>query len=326
MRVGLLYDVRIAADEVGSPPDANSELLQAFELDELLSGLRDAGHVVTLIPGVGPLLSRASYWRRRLDLVLNKSVGYTGLDRKVHAAAILEAARLPYTGSGPYALALSRHKYHAKLVAAAAGLLVPPGCLVPPATHDELGRLRYPVIVKPVAESSSIGVTIDSLAVSPTEAFQKAMALVATYQQAALVETFVRGAEVEVPLFLDPRPRCLGILGFSSGGQPVEDDVFLRSEAVYHDEYSFATPPTYVQQRRVETAALRAAEVFGLRDYGRIDFRVDRNSNPWFIEVSTHPHLQHHSSFFVLARTRGLSYSQMLDELIRITARRAGLG
>lgn len=326
VRIGLICEIKRFLQAPDLESDLDSELLSTFEVDELLSGLRDAGHDVLMIGDSRHLLNRVGYWRNRCDLIFNKSVGRTGIDRKVHAAAILEVAGIPYVGSGCYSLALTRHKQHAKAIVERSGLHTPLCCLVPPASDTELRALPYPVIIKPVGESSSIGITREhSIVEDPRQAMRVAHELAARYHQPSIVESFVRGAEVEVPLLLDPHPRVLGVVGLSLRGIPVEDEAFLASDSVYGDDYGFAAPPSYVDLGRVRAAAATAATALGIRDYGRIDFRVDRDGTPWFIEASTHPHLQRHSSFFVVAQARELSYAGMLDELIGVACRRLGL-
>jgi D-alanine-D-alanine ligase len=140
-----------------------------------------------------------------------------------------------------------------------------------------------------------------------------------------LVESFVEGIELEVPLVIDPEPRVLGLAAVAIGDQLPDGRYYLASDSVYVDDYSFLKPPPTVDTDRVANVAIRAARALGIRDYGRLDFRVSADGTPWFIEASTHPHIQRHSSFFMLARERGMAYHEMLDMLVQIAIRRAGL-
>lgn len=327
MRVGLVFERKEDYPRLPShADDVDSELLSQAEEDDLLSGLRDAGHHVLRIGDCRRLLNRIGYWRNRCDIVFNKSVGYRGVERKLLVPAILDAAGIPYVGSTPYVLTLTRHKYHTKLVVERAGVPTPRAVLYPLDPVTSLAALRYPVIVKPLAESSSIGIDRDrSVVESPEAADRQARSTVARYEQPVVVEEFVAGAEVEVPIVVDPLPRALGVVAIMLAGAPVEGDQFLASDLVYDDSYGFGAPPSYVDPERVAASAVRAANALGIRDYGRIDFRVAADGTPWFIEASTHPHLQRHSSFFLLAAARGLSHAEMLDELLTIATRRSAI-
>ena len=160
MNIGLILERK--ADYSFRPHDArdmDSELFSDQEEDALLSGLRDAGHRVVRIGDGEKLLNRIRYWRNRCDLAFNLSVGYRGLDRKSHVPGVLEIARFPYIGSGPAAQSLTRHKHHAKLVVAAAGIPTAASVLwTGSGVEPRLDTIAYPAIVKPVAESSSLGI------------------------------------------------------------------------------------------------------------------------------------------------------------------------
>jgi D-alanine-D-alanine ligase len=328
VRVGIVsemkHDYLFRSDE---PAEANSELLSDDEEDAILSGLRDAGHEVMRIGDGSQLVRRVGFWRNRCDLVFNLSVGYRGLDRKSFVPGVLELADIPYVGSGPYSLSLTRHKYHAKLVAAAAGICTAPAALwTDPSCTERLRSLPYPVIVKPVAESSSIGIARGlSVLASPEEAADRARWLVDRFHQPALVETFVRGTEVEVPVLGWPKLRPLGVVAITLAGAFVCDDLFLTADTVYDDQYGFAAPPAGIDQDLVMETAAKAANALGIRDYGRIDFRVADDGRPYFLEASTHPHIQPHSSFYVLGRSRVRSYPQMLDEIVGVARSRLAL-
>lgn len=327
MRIGVIMERKsefpFRADDLR---EMDSELFSHEEEDALLSGLRDAGHEVHRIGDGEKLLNRIGYWRNRCDLAFNQSVGYRGLDRKSHVPGVLEIARFPYVGSAPGVQSLTRHKYHAKLVIQAAGIPTAPSVLwTGSGIEPRLDTIAYPAIVKPVAESSSVGITKDSVAHSAREARAQAERIVAQFEQPALIETFVRGTEVEVPLLGSSGVRPLGVVGITLDGEVVRGDVHLSSDSVYKDGYGFQTRVSGIDEEVVMKAAETAAAVLGVRDYGRIDFRVGEDGTPFFLEASTHPHIQTHSSFYVLARERGLRYEDMLDEIVSAAARRLNL-
>ncbi len=323
MRIGLIGERKDDYPLQGAEPsDIQSELLTIGEEDELLSGLQDAGHHVMILRNAEQLLRSLPRVRKSCDLIFNQSTGYRGNERMVMVPAILTAANLPYVGSTPYVHGLLRNKHHAKLVVAAAGVATPPAVLVDGRADVDLCSLTFPAIVKPVAESSSIGIDASSIVGGPEEALVRAKRLVCDYRQPALVETFVRGLEIEVPIVVDPEPRALGLVTMTLDGAPVSGDAFLVSDAVYDDGYGFSSPPPTLESAPVKAAAVRAARALGLRDYGRVDLRVSADGTPWFMEADTVPHIQRHSSFFFLAEQRGLAYHQMLEELIQIASRR----
>ena len=327
MRIGIVYERKSEYPFMpGDAHDADSELLSDHEERELLDGLRDTGHEIIPVGDVGNLLNRIGYWRDNCDIIFNRSVGYRGTERKSIVPAILEAAGIPYIGSTPYVLSLTRNKHHTKMVVRDAGVPTPPAALLFGGTTECLEALRYPAIVKPLAESSSIGIEAGaSVVATPAAAQARAAVVYARYGQPVLVESFVEGLELEVPVVVDPEPRVLGVAAVAIGDQLPDSSYYLASDSVYVDDYSFLNPPANIDVDRVTAAAVCAARALGIRDYGRLDFRVSADGTPWFIEASTHPHIQRHSSFFVLAQQRGMDYHEMLDMLIQIAIRRVGL-
>lgn len=328
MRVALIFekksDFPFTHDD---PEDADSELLSEFEASELLAGLRDAGHDVIPIGDGQRLLERITHWRSRCDLALNRSAGYRGLGRKSHVPSVLELAGIPYVGSGPYVSSLTRHKHHAKLVVAAAGVPTAPAVAwTSERDTPRLSHLPYPVIVKPVAESCSIGIDANqSIVTTPRDAALRAAWIVQTFNQPALVEQFIRGSEVEVPLLGWPNLRASGVVGVTMAGAPVRGDMILSSDRVYADDYGWTTSLPNIDGEALANLATRAAQALDIRDYGRVDFRVTDEGKAYFIEASVQPHIASHSSFCVSAKARGLGYPDMLDELLQVTRRRTGV-
>jgi D-alanine-D-alanine ligase len=130
---------------------------------------------------------------------------------------------------------------------------------------------------------------------------------------------------VEIPLIGASGVRPLGVVGITLGGEVVRGDAHLSSDSVYSDGYGFTTEVPGIDKSALMETAERAAAALGIRDYGRIDFRVAEDGTPFFLEASTHPHIQEHSSFFELAKQRGLTYAAMLDEIVSTAVRRLNL-
>jgi D-alanine-D-alanine ligase len=321
MRIGLVYERKewfpFTQDD---PADLNSELLSAEEEEEIVRGLREAGHEVVCIGDVSRLLSNIPAWKRSCDIVLNRSVGYRGTERKSMAADVLEAAQIPYVGSTPYVLSLTRNKYHCKMVVADAGLPTPSAAMLHGGLADHADRVAYPAIVKPVAESSSIGIEMGLAVVqNAAAARERAGMIAARYHQPAIVESFIEGIELEVPMIADDA-GCMRVLGISAVAVNSTFPAglqYLASDSVYDDNYDYIDPPAHIDLHRVTALAECGAAALGMRDYGRMDFRIDAAGNPWFIEASTHPHVQVHSSFCHAARQHSLSYSGMLNAVIQ---------
>lgn len=340
MRVGFVFERKEWFHfEEGDPADLNSELLSAEEESEIVNGLQDAGHEVICIGDAHQLLSNIDRWRRSCDIVFNRSVGYRGVERKSIAAAVMDAAGIPYVGSSPYVLSLTRNKHHCKVIAASAGLPTPSSAVLFGGLEDQADRVTYPAIIKPIAESSSIGIESGvAIVKNADEARRRARVITSRYHQPVLVETFIEGIELEIPVVANDAGdmRVFGIAAVAVNQTLPCGCHYLASDSVYDDEYDYIDPPARIDSNHSNhlcELTVRGARALGIRDYGRLDFRIDAAGKPWFIEASTHPHVQVHSSFNHAAGQRGMSYAAMLDGLIQTgvkrneaSALRAGVG
>jgi D-alanine-D-alanine ligase len=323
MRVGLVCEN--APDDLGDDEKPSfAEYVWEDEEDQMLAALYDAGHEVVRIGDVHALLSALERHKREVDVVLNRS-GVGSFDQVLLAAAVLEAAAIPYSGSAPYAMGLARHKWHTRLVAESAGVPVPEGVLCDGRAEVklELEKIRYPAIVKPVGLGASLGIDQDhSIVDGPTAAFTRAELLRARFRHPAIVETFIFGTEVGVGVILAPDARGLGTAVITDRGEPLAPDRFLSAESIWGLHYGFARTPPQIDDQQLMELASRACAALGLRDYARADFRVDEEGKPWLFEVNGGPEILRHSSYMFCAEQSGFDYVSLLDHFVRLARSR----
>lgn len=194
---------------------------------------------------------------------------------------LLELLQIPYTGSGVLASALAMHKLYSKQAFAAAGLTITPYVAVRKGESCNAAALPFglPVVVKPVQEGSSVGVSIvrqaDQLQTALDEAFQ--------YDELVLVEQYVKGREVQVGI-LDNRP--IGAI------EIVPKNEFYDFEAKYSDgmaEHFFPARLDAALYEKVQQLGLKAHQALGCDGYCRVDFLVTDRGDCYLLEVNTLP-------------------------------------
>lgn len=194
---------------------------------------------------------------------------------------LLELLQIPYTGSGVLASALAMHKLYSKQAFAAAGLTITPYVAVRKGESCNAAALPFglPVVVKPVQEGSSVGVSIvrqaDQLQTALDEAFQ--------YDELVLVEQYVKGREVQVGI-LDNRP--IGAI------EIVPKNDFYDFEAKYSDgmaEHFFPARLDAALYEKVQQLGLKAHQALGCDGYCRVDFLVTDRGDCYLLEVNTLP-------------------------------------
>lgn len=223
-------------------------------------------------------------------------------------AALCELAGVAYVGSGIRPGALAMDKWATKLVAEAVGIPTAAGHLVTPATAEH-ERWTRPVVVKPVAAGSSLGV---SLVTDPAElgpALDAALAL----DSRALVEHVVVGREIDVAVLR----RADGSLFVPPALEIVADGLFDH-EAKYGGHADFRVPAALedVDAKALRDAALATYDALGCSGVARIDFFLTERG-PVLNEVNTVPGMTEHSQVPRMFAAAGLSYPELLDELVR---------
>jgi D-alanine-D-alanine ligase len=261
--------------------------------------------------------------RRRPDVVVNLCESLQGDSRgEMIVPALLDLAGVPYTGNSAFTLALALHKHKAKEVLRARGVPTPESWLVDDTGALENVDLPFPLIVKPSREDASVGIDFDSV-VADRKALARAVDRVRrTFRQPALVERFIPGREIYVPLLGHPlRPLPLTEIEFGDvfDGRPAVLTYRAKWQA---DSAECADSPsrpavlTQALEARCIEVATAAFEALEGRDYGRVDLRVDEDGQPWVIDINPNCDLHPQAGFSRAAQAAGLSFAQLALHLV----------
>jgi D-alanine-D-alanine ligase len=276
--------------------------------------------------GVGRDLAAAvdQLQHRRPDVVFFM-VESIGGDARLEAAVagVLEWLGLPYTGSPPLATAVALHKPAARAVLADAGVDVPRGVVLDDG-GEPLDGLSFPVIVKPSREDGSHGIRSESVAADEEAARSRAAYVIERYAQPALVEEFVDGREFNVSLLgpaSDPRVLPFQEIDYKLPRHLPRLVTFEAKWKPASVEYG-GTWPTNVDGPpevvdAVASTARAAYSAVGLRDYGRVDIRLDGEGRPLVIDVNAQPDLT--PGEFGLAANAlraGLGYNELVGFIV----------
>jgi len=216
---------------------------------------------------------------------------------------MLEVVGIPYTGSGILASALGMNKTVSKQVFRSQGLHVGPYEVIYAGTADRvhavIEQIRYPVVVKPHAEGSSVGVSL----VFKKEEVDRAVELAFQYGNEVLIEKFIKGKEVQVGILGD---RALGAI------EIVPKRAFYDYAAKYEQGMSDHFFPARIPD------AVAAHRAIGCRGYSRVDFIIDENSVPYILEVNTLPGMTSTSLLPEIAKGAGIQFPDLVEEILRL--------
>lgn len=229
----------------------------------------------------------------------------------------LETLGIPYTGSGIQASAVGMHKVTTKTILAAHGIPVPPGTVIKRgekmsgAQVLRVTKLRWPVVVKPASEGSTIGVTI----VRKPSQWSEALALAHKYDRDAMAEAYIPGHEVTVSLLgrQDEAPLVLPAVEIVAPGG------FYDFAAKYEKgktQYLCPAPVSARVTREIRALALRTYEVLGCAGAARVDFRITPRGRPYVLEINTVPGMTETSLLPMAAAQAGIGYEELTERIL----------
>lgn len=330
MRVGLVYDLFDAYPwQPGEPPDADAEYEPPATVEALAAAVAALGHEPVRIGTARDLLDRIH--APGVDAAINIAEGARSRNREAYAPILLEMAGVPFLGSDALTLSLSLDKAWTKDLAAAAGVPTPAYRVYAAADAVDAADLPgpFPLFVKPRYEGSAKGITAASR-VADVDALRRQVAwAVETYRQDALVEPFVvGGGEFTVAVVGNDPAEALPALQ-----RAVEATTRIGLHALEHRGLDAAADWAYelegsltpALEARLQDLAVRVYDKLECRDFARIDFRVDAEGTPWFIEINPLPTFDPEGTFAVLAELMGRPYPDFLADVLGRGLRRLGL-
>jgi len=324
MKVVLLH----TKDAVDPPEDP--------VLAQLEHALRAGGHEprrVVVDSTVEPVVR--TFLDDRPDLVFNLAESFAGKSAlESNIAALLNLLDLRYTGSSPAGLLVAGDKTLTKKVLQFHGIRTPEFATVYRGAVDWAGELQFPLIVKPPQEDASLGITQKSIVHDVKELLEKIGELQSEYQQPALAEQFIEGREFYVGVLGNANARALPVIELDFSKYPTDRPRIASWEAKWGDEgdekgaeYE-GTQSVFPEnladdlRERLEKAALEAFHALRLRDYARVDMRVNDAGDVYVIEVNPNCYLEAKSEFARAAEKDGLSYDALIAQIVELASAR----
>jgi len=327
MKIALLHNPKPDVTPPGSVDDAHEECDGAETVEAISIALAAMGFEVT--PVIADRTLPCMLRHGSFDFVFNIAEGCGRRNREAIPAAVCELFGIPYTGSDPLTLAVTLDKWIARRVVSPELPVAAAALWQGPNDDPGLRQLPYPAIVKPNDEGSSKGIRADSLVDSPGEAAERARKLRATYACPVLVEQYLPGPEITA-----------GVLGNGTTARVVAlmeiepviaDQRFVYSLEVKRDfrrRVRYHVPPRLPEATRdqIGRLAIEAFNRLGCRDVARIDFRLDADGRPHFLECNPLPGLNPDASDLVILSRGVLTYGCLVQQIVKEAAARAGAG
>ena len=252
--------------------------------------------------------------RKEIDLAFVLLHGRYGEDGRVQG--FLEVLGIPFVGSGVLSSAMALNKRITKGVYRAAGLKVARDVVVHKGDQPDWASiskvLGNRVVVKPINEGSSLGV---SICASPKE-WKEGVAKAFQYDLEVLLEEYISGQEITCCILGNETLEALPLIGIV----PDEAYRFFDYEAKYRPGATRELCPAPVSEEvraEAQECARMAHRVLGCRVWSRTDM-IARDGEIFLLETNTIPGMTENSLFPLAARTAGLSLGQLVDRMVQL--------
>ena len=318
MKVAIIYNKDMSR-VINTFGIQNKETYSPKTVKKVANALENGGHNVEIIDGNMHVIDNLQDFMPRVmrgertGMVFNMAYGIQGESRYTHIPSMLEMLGIPYVGSNPSGHALALDKVITKIIMQKHGIPTPEFWTFTGSDQD-LSDVKYPVIVKPVMEAVSYGLKV----VYNEEELKGAIEYVREeFGQNVLVERFIRGREF-----------CIGLLG----NDPIETfpvleiDLENDPEAIQTIDDKKGKPrekicPANISEdlgQKMEDLSIRAFNALGLRDFARVDIRVDENFNIHILEINSMASLGETGSYVKAASVAGYPFNELVNKMLDV--------
>lgn len=319
------------------PPEADGVLSprEAFEVKteyDVVSTLRETGHDVRVL-GVQWELKpiRDAIESVRPDIVFNlleEFHGETTYDQNV--VSYLELLKVKYTGCNPRGLILSRGKATSKKLLAYHRIRVPDFGVFPIGRKVRRPRhLQFPLIVKSLIEHSSLGIAQASVVETDEKLAERVRFIHERIGTDAIAEQFIAGRELYVSVLGNDRLAAFTpwelVVERQDPDAPLVATARMKHDPDYQAKKGIVIRAAEQVHPDVEARLLhdskRIYRILELSGYARLDFRLDGDGRPWFLEANPNPDIAREEEFAQAAAFDGIPYPKLLERIVRLGLR-----
>lgn len=318
------YNLVLIADRVGnkSTLDMSSNLLEQIGDDyffQIYNSLQRISPKVTHYNDLPTFID--NIYKHKQDIVFTIYGGNASRNRMALVPGICESYNIKYVGADVYNRIICQDKNISKEIAKKAGLLVPDSITIN--SLEDLQKLdvksiKYPVVIKPLMEGSSIGITQNSLCTDERNVTMKVQELFRNYQQPIMIEQFIPGKEIVTCLIGSTKHIRLAEMVEVC----VEDDDTYFDSRLYTAEIKHQNKVnTYhrIITSKIDNTIMNTIKKvftsFGKMDYMRIDGKLYKNKF-YMIEFTPDASLGAHCSFKDIYQQSNRNYDMLMEDII----------
>ena len=318
MKVAIIYNKDLSG-VINVFGMQNKEIYNPQTVQRVADALESGGHNVEVIDGNMKVIEQLQQFMpkviegEQMGMVFNMAYGIQGESRYTHIPSMLEMLGIPYVGSSPSGHALALDKVITKIILQKNGISTP-DFWVYSAPDEDFSQVRYPVIVKPKMESVSFGLRVVHNEKELREAVEY---IISEFEQQALVEQFIRGREFAVGLIGNNPVEAFPVLEVDLENDPDAIQTEEQKRTLPRNKICPAGIPEDLadEMRRQSREAFRALQ---LRDFSRVDIRMDDHHNMYILEINSMASLGMTGSYVHAAGVAGYDYRALVNKMLDV--------
>ena len=313
MRIGIIYDRVADYAHLEGTADRFAEFEPESTILAMKQAIELAGHIPVDIGSPHNLFTRPD-----IDLAWNIAEGYGSRNREAWAPILLEMHGIPFLGSDAYTLSISLDKHLTRLIARHLDIPVVQGTSVSdPDAIDPADFTEFPVLLKPRYEGTAKGISPQSVVYNPVELKKVVQQMYHSYRQEILVEQFLPGAEYTCSVYgspLHPLPVIQRSIDRKSG---LGVHAITNSQEIPDEDQILPGNLSIELEQELTEWSLKLCREMNVRHFARIDFKMDENGRPHFLEINPLPTFAVDSHFATFSEMEGIDYPQFLADMLQ---------
>jgi D-alanine-D-alanine ligase len=328
----LMHVDLVPPDDIAGKPD--EEVFEYKTEYDVVTGLRDLGHEVQplgLYDDLTPLRQAIQNFKPHIVFnLLEEFRGETMLDQNV--VSYLELVQVPYTGCNPRGLMIARDKALSKKILHYHRIRVPRFAVVPAGRklRRKPARLEYPLIVKSQVEQASLGIAEASLVNNDEKLAERIEFMHANVGTSLILEQYVDGRELYVGVMGNSRLQVLPVWELEirrlRSDAPRIATRRVKWNLKFQERRGVEIGPARDLPPEVERLLVKTTKrlyrLLQLSGYARVDFRLDAEGRPYFLEANPNADIGYGEEFAEAAEAAGIDYEPLLDRLLAIGLRK----
>ena len=326
--------VLVLFDTAGTPPD-DQDFSDEMKTEDwnaeahVIRTLKSLGHEVRCL-GIYDdirLLCR-EVESHRPDIVFNMTEHFHGetiYDRNI--VGLLELYGIPYTGTPPAGLMLCKNKGISKKILSYHRIKIPGFTVIH--RGERIGmpkRLQYPIIIKPLREEASYGISLKSLVDNDQDFEERVRFVHESMDQDVIAEEYIEGREFYVSLLGNFRLQVFPLRELVFCKVPEDEPKIATFKVKWDENYRkkwgiqnrFANNLSQEMVEKIEAVAKKVYRLLYVRGYGRIDIRLTEKNEVVVLEANPNPFIAKDEDYSLSAEKAGIAYPQLLQKIINL--------